>query len=110
MARGRGTLAGVDVVTLAEFARITRRIIAGDGFDGYLPTALYPDRAEVFVLEGVPEDVDIELAAKRWAFDRANEGEEVLVAFKVSADRFKVVRQFDGGLEEQEFEAVPGDA
>jgi hypothetical protein len=101
---------GVDVVTLSEFAKITRRIIASDGFDGYLPTALYPDRAEILVLEGIPENVDLELAATQWAFEGAKDGEEVLVAFKVSADRFKVVRRCDGVSEEQEFEAVPGDA
>ena len=75
---------GVHVVTLPEFARITRRAIASDGFGGYLPTAMYPDRREVIVLEGVPEDVNVESAARRWAFERAKDGEEVHVAFKIS--------------------------
>jgi hypothetical protein len=101
---------GVHVVTLPEFARITRRAIASDGFGGYLPTALYPDRREVIVLEGVPEDVSVESAARRWAFERAKDGEEVLVAFKISSTRFKIVRQHEGQVEEQEFDAVPSDA
>jgi hypothetical protein len=97
-------------LTLVEFAKITRRVIARDGLDNYLPTALYPERREFVVLEGVPEDVDVESAARRWAFERAKEGEEVFVAFKVSATRFKVLHRYEGRFEEQEFDATPSDA
>jgi hypothetical protein len=55
------------MVTLADFAQITRRIIARDGFSGYLPTALYPDRKEVVVLEGATEGGDLEAISVQWA-------------------------------------------
>jgi hypothetical protein len=35
-----------------EFAAMTKKAVAADGFDGYLPTAIYLDRALVLVPEG----------------------------------------------------------
>ena len=87
-------------MTIEAFADMTRRVIARDGFDGFLPTACYPGRRVVAVLEGVPVGVDVEQAALRWASRKAEAGEEYLVAFRVSSDQFKVVRHADGQSEE----------
>jgi len=98
------------MATVDEFARITKRVIARDGFDDYLPTALYPDRQHVVVLEGVPEGSDLESIALAWARKRAMGGEEFLVAFKISPARFKVIRCYSGGQDEGTFDAVGDDA
>jgi hypothetical protein len=94
------------MATLEQFARITRNVIAQDGFDDYLPTALYPERKHIVVLEGAPEDVDLEPIATRWAAKGAIAGEEYLVAFKVSPNQFKIVRRFSGGQEEGVFDVT----
>jgi hypothetical protein len=44
------------MATLNEFAAMTKRIIASDGFDDYLPTAIYPGRRHVVLLEELPKD------------------------------------------------------
>jgi hypothetical protein len=89
--------------TIEEFARITKRIIARDGFDGYLPTALYPGRKHVVVLEGVPPNSDLESIAVEWAAKGAVGDEEFLVAFKVGPNTFKVVRRHSRVQEERVF-------
>jgi len=53
-------MGGPTSVTLDNFVGITQRVIARDGFEGYLPTALYPARKHVVVLEDVPEGADME--------------------------------------------------
>ncbi len=79
-------------MTLDEFATITQRVIARDGFDGFQPTACIPSRKELAVLAGVPPSVDIEAAATSWAVKKAGPNEEVLVAFPISSTQFKIVR------------------
>lgn len=79
-------------MTPDQFAQMTQRIVARDGFDGYLPTACYPVRREVAVLEGMPNGVNVEAEAVAWAARRAEVGEEFLVAFKYDDAHFKVVR------------------
>lgn len=96
-------------MTLEEFSQITRRVIARDGFAEYLPTAVYPERREVVVLEGAPERGDLEDISFRWAADRSRHGEEFLVAFKSGPNRFKVVRHHAGLREDAEFDATEGD-
>ena len=81
------------------FAAMTQRVIADDGFAQYLPTACYPDRRVLRVLEGAPESVDLERIALDWALDAAEGDEEVLVAFRVDAMHFKVVRRAEGAAE-----------
>ncbi len=71
---------------------MTQRVIARDGFDGYLPTACYPRRREVVVLEGAPQGVTVEPELVAWAARRVEEGEEFLLAFKCDDSHFKVVR------------------
>jgi hypothetical protein len=57
------------------------------------------------VLTGVPVDVDVERASVEWAFDKALEDEEVLVAFKVDEYHFKIVRRWPSGLEHRVYAA-----
>ena len=97
------------MVTIEEFARITKKTIARDGFEGYLPTALYPDRRYVAVLEGIPADSDLASIAVEWAVKEAVDGEDFLVAFKVGQGKFKVVWRHSGGQEEQVFDAATVD-
>jgi hypothetical protein len=94
--------------TVAELAEITKRIIARDGFSTYLPTAIYPERNEIVVLEGAPDVDDLEEIAVEWAAGKATEGEEFLVAFKKLPTRFKVIRRHSGGQEDAEFEVAAG--
>lgn len=82
------------------FAGMTRRLIASDGFDGYLPTACYPERRVLRVLEDAPYTEGLEPIALDWALSRREGDEEVLVAFKLDASHFKVVRRAAGLAEE----------
>lgn len=79
-------------MTLDEFAEMTKEVIADEGLEGYLPTACYPDRQEMQVLEGLPEDVDREKEILGWASRELQPNEEFLVAFKLDAGSFKVIR------------------
>ena len=79
-------------MTPDQFARMTQRVIARGGFEGYLPTACYPLRRELVVLEGAPQAVTVESELVAWAARRVEEGEEFLVAFKCDDSHFKVVR------------------
>jgi hypothetical protein len=94
--------------TIDEFARITKKIIARDGIEDYLPTALYPSRRHIVVLEGVPENADLEPIALNWAANGAIGGEEFLVAFKIDSNTFKVIRRFGGGQQEAVFDIGDG--
>jgi len=91
------------MVSVQQFAEITRRVIARDGFDDYLPTALYPARKHIVVLEGCPDDVELEPVAVSWATKNAVANEEFLVAFKVGNESFKVIRMSSGEREEAIF-------
>ena len=78
------------------FAEMTQRVIADDGFDAYLPTACYPERRVIRMLEGAPDTVDLESVALEWALAEAQGDEELLVAFRVDPTHFKVVRRAAG--------------
>jgi hypothetical protein len=90
-------------MTLDEFAEVTRQIVRRDGFDGFAPTACFPERAEVRVLEGLPDGVDVEEAALSWALEKAGSAEEVLVAFRVGLEQFKIVRRAADRLEDKTY-------
>lgn len=85
---------------IGAFAAMNQRVIASDGFDEYLPTACYPERRVLRVLEGAPSAVDLEAIALDWALAAAEGEEEVLVAFKVDSARFKVIRRAQGQTEQ----------
>ena len=85
-------------MTIEDFAPITKRIIAKDGFEGYLPTLCFPARQHIMVLEGIPADKqsDVRRIAFEWALDKAQGNEEFLLAFKEDADHFRSVRRCTG--------------
>jgi len=80
-------------MTLDEFSETTQRIIALEGLDHYLPTACYPVRKHVKVLTGLTPNIDPEKAVLEWAAKVAEKNEEFLVAFRIDATRFKVIRR-----------------
>jgi hypothetical protein len=88
------------------FAAMNQRVIESDGFDEYFPTACYPERRVLRVLEGVPSGADLEAVALDWAFAAAEGDEEVLVAFRVDAEHFKVIRRANGQTEQGVYPAV----
>lgn len=88
------------------FATMTRRMIVEDGFDQHQPTACYPERRVIRVLEGAPDVDDLESIALDWALAAAEGDEEVLVAFKVDATHFKVVQRDSERLEHRLYLAL----
>ena len=65
----------------------SRGTIEHEGFDDYLPTVLYPNRAHIVALEGVPNGAGLESVALEWAAKGAMGDEEFLVAFKIDQPR-----------------------
>lgn len=90
-------------MTIEEFAAVTQRVIASDGFDDFLPTACYPGRQEVVVLRGLPPDIEPEAAVLKWATKRAKLDELHLVAFRSGTAQFTVVRVKEGKRESAVF-------
>jgi hypothetical protein len=95
-------------MTIEDFIAMTRRIVARDGFDGYLPTLVLPGRRHVAVLEGVPPEVDVETAAKKWAAEKCEPGEDYFLAFKLDSAHFKVIARSDGREEVRVAAATAG--
>ena len=79
-----------------QFIAMTRRIIAKDGFDDYLPTLLLPSRKDIRVLEGVPVDEDVEKVVVDWAARIVGPEEDFLAAFKFDDTHFKVIARLNG--------------
>ena len=79
-----------------QFIAMTRRVIDRDGFEGYQPTLLLPQRKDIRILEGVPPDVDIEAAAANWAKRAVDAEEDFFLAFKADAEHFKVIARVKG--------------
>ena len=90
-------------MTLDEFATITRRVIADDGFDEYLPTVCYPVRRHVETLVGLPSDTKPDEPVLEWASEGAEGGEEFLVAFKVDDNHFKIIRHVGSYSEDETY-------
>jgi hypothetical protein len=90
-------------VTLEEFATISRRVIARDGFERFAPTACYPARRHIAVLAGLSHTANLQNTAITWAIEKSFPDEEFLVAFKVSEFEFKIVRRHQGHLDEAVF-------
>jgi hypothetical protein len=93
---------------LTQFVSMTQLMVQRDGFDDFLPVAVFPERQEVRVLEGAPTDADPEGTALGWAEGLAKPGEEYLVAFKVGLRHFKAVRRGEGAKESGVFEITDG--
>ena len=86
---------------------MAQRVIADEGFDEYQPTACYPQRRVVRVLEGAPHAVEVESVALEWALAAAEGDEEVLVVFKIDPTHFKVIRRAAGTAEHGVYPATP---
>jgi hypothetical protein len=84
---------------IGSFAAMNQRVIATEGFDQYLPTACYPERRVLRMLEDAPNTFDLEAIALEWAMAAAEGEEEVLVAFKIDPEHFKVMRRAEGHTE-----------
>jgi hypothetical protein len=91
---------------LSDFASLTQNVIRDDGFDDFIPVACLPGRREIRGLDGLPAGSDVEVASIDWATSLADETEEFLVAFKVTANQFKVVRRLNGVMESAVFAVV----
>jgi hypothetical protein len=76
-----------------EFASITRRVIANEGFDDFVPVACYPQRSEIRALTDLPDDNNLETEILNWAAQHATKGEEYLVAYKSGASEFTIIKQ-----------------
>jgi len=92
-------------MTLDEFSIVTRRIISNQGFEDFLPTACYPLRRHVQTLVDLAKDINPEEPTLTWASKAAQDGEEFLVAFKIDATHFKVIRRI-GSYSEDELYSV----
>jgi hypothetical protein len=80
-------------MTIDEFAAITQRVIARDGFDEFMPTACYPQRRDIRTLAGLPADVEPGPAVLKWAMKHAKPDDELLIAFKSGPSEFTIVRK-----------------
>ncbi len=87
-----------------DFAEMTQEVIASDGFEGYLPTLILPQRMVISALEGIPDGVDVEQAALEWAAKIAKAGEEYLLAYKINDHQFRVVRSDGSALTQADFD------
>ena len=92
-------------MTLDEFAAVTRRVIAREGFADFQPTAVYPERNQLRGGAGFPPTVP-EAHIFRWAAEGRRNGEEMLVAFKVDDSHFKIVRQIATYSEDEIYPAT----
>lgn len=92
-------------MTIGEFAAMTRRIIANDGFEGFLPTFCYPAQRHISVLEGYPDEIVPEAIVLERAAHGAEE-EEFLVAFKIDAGHFRIIRCAGDSQERENFSAT----
>jgi hypothetical protein len=92
-------------MTLDDFCETVRLIISQEGYAAFLPTACYPTRREIKVLTGLPPSIDPEKPVLDWASKSAQKNEEFLVAFKVDAGHFKIIRRV-GPFSEDEIYAL----
>jgi len=77
-------------MTLDEFAAVTQRVIAKQGWHDFQPTALYPARRHIRGGASLPAG---RVGLLAWAAEDSRQDEEFLVAFKVDDSHFKVVRR-----------------
>jgi hypothetical protein len=80
-------------MTFDEFSKLTRRVVAHEGLDNYQPTVCFPARREIRVMTGLPADCDIEATLLSWATRTVQHLEEFVIAFRLDAERLKIVRR-----------------
>lgn len=61
---------------IAEFRDITIAVIRDGGIAEYIPTLILPAEGVVMALEGIPNDVSDEDAARKWLRDSGHESKE----------------------------------
>jgi hypothetical protein len=83
-------------MTTDAFIRMTRKVIADQGFENYLPTLVLPIRRTVIALENVSAGVDIEIASRQWAAAKVDDIEDFYLAFKVDHESVNVIARRDG--------------
>jgi hypothetical protein len=83
------------------FVEITHRIIAGQGFDGFLPTLLLPATKKILALEGAPEDGTLPAIARRWAEENAGADADFVVVFRSDDRHFDVIARIEGRMSER---------
>lgn len=89
------------------FAEITRGVIASEGFEQFNPTLIVPARRILRALDGIPEGVDVEQAAMKWAEGAVESGDEYVLAYKLNARQFRIVHCNAGTRTHADFDAQP---
>ena len=80
---------------IEQFIETTRNVIQEDGFDDYLPTLLFPDRYEIYVLEAEFDSDNHEAVVQDWLADQVGDEDNFLVAFKIDPQHFKLLGRLD---------------
>ena len=75
---------------IAEFRSITMTVIQDSGIAKYIPTLILPSEGVVMALEGIPDDMSHEEAARQWIRDSGYESLEYFLAFKVSDEEIRL--------------------
>ena len=84
-----------------EFAKMTLAVISDCGFEKYNPTAIYPARSHINSVVGMGSEVLPEEPLLEWAAQQAGNNEEFLVAFKIDANHFKIIRRIGSYSEDE---------
>lgn len=80
---------------LAEFRSITLAVIRDSGIAAYIPTLVLPAEGIVMALEGIPDDMSHEDAARIWIRDSGYDSMEYFLAFKVSDEEIHLEHHKD---------------
>jgi len=85
---------------IAEFQRITMTVIQDSGIPPYIPTVIIPSDGVVVALEGIPDDISHEDAARIWIKESDYESKEYFLAFKVSDEEIHLEHHKEDGTVE----------
>jgi len=90
---------------IVEFAEVTYKVLEETPLEDHIPTAIFPGRDHIMALEGILEEEEKRLReiTLDWALKAAKGGEEVLVVFRDGPGYFRVIRRFEGKLQEALF-------
>ena len=85
---------------IAEFQRITMTVIQDSGIPKYIPTVIIPSEGVVVAIEGIPDDITHEEAARIWVNESGYELKEYFLAFKVSDEEIHLEHHKEDGVVE----------
>lgn len=88
-------------MTIDEFAEQTRQVISTIGLSEFQSCVGFPDPKHLQAIASPPTTVDQWDALMERFADHAQQGEEFMAAFKVSEDRFMVIRCTRMGCEKK---------